>query len=76
MPKKESKIETTMEYIINNFNIEETEVADFKIQLIHTKIKVIEAIDGQLITKTYIGEIDLDVGNEMLSRMWKMIFLK
>ena len=67
--KGESKIETTPEYIINNFNIEEKEVADFKIQLIHTKIKVIEAIDGQLITKTYIGEVDLDVEGNAISNV-------
>ena len=37
--------------------------------MIHTKIKVIEAIDGQLITKTYIGEVDLDVEGNAISNV-------
>lgn len=60
-------IATIPESIVNNFNIEEKESADFKIQLKHTKIKVIEVIDGQLLTKTYIGEVDLDVEGNAVS---------
>ncbi len=62
-------IVTTPESIVNNFNIEEKESADFKIQLKHTKIKVIEVIDGQLITKTYIGEVDLDAEGNAVSNI-------
>lgn len=62
-------IATTPESIVNNFNIEEKESADFKIQLKHTKIKVIEVIDGQLITKTYIGEVDLDAEGNAVSNI-------
>ena len=62
-------IATTPESIVNNFNIEEKEPTDFKIQLKHTKIKVIEVIDGQLLTKTYIGEVDLDAEGNAVSNI-------
>lgn len=62
-------IATTPESIVNNFNIEEKESASFKIQLKHTKIKVIEVIDGQLLTKTYIGEVDLDAEGNAVSNI-------
>lgn len=62
-----SFIETKPEKIVNNFDINFKAAADFEIQLNHTKINAIEVIDGQLITKTYIGNIDLDVNGNAIS---------
>ena len=64
-----SFIETSREKIVNNFDIDFKEAADFKIQLAHTKVKVIEVIDGQLITKTHIGNILLDAQGNAVSNM-------
>jgi adenine deaminase len=64
-----SFIETSPEKIVNNFDIDFKEAADFEIQLEHTKVKVIEVIDGQLITKTHIGNILLDVEGNAVSNM-------
>lgn len=62
-----SFIETSPEKIVNNFNIGFKQAADFEINLTQTKIKVIEVIDGQLITKTYIGKIRLDANGNAIS---------
>ncbi len=64
-----SFIETSREKIVNNFDIDFKEAADFKIQLEDTKVKVIEVIDGQLITKTHIGNILLDAEGNAVSNM-------
>ncbi len=64
-----SFIETSPEKIVNNFDIDFKDAADFKIQLAHTKVKVIEVIDGQLITKTHIGNIVLDAEGNAVSNM-------
>jgi adenine deaminase len=50
-----SFIETEPDKIINNFSIDFKKEEDFQIKLASPKINAIEVIDGQLITKTYIG---------------------
>jgi adenine deaminase len=45
-----SKIETKPSTIINNFNCDKKEVADFKFQIQNNPPEIIEALDGQLIT--------------------------
>ena len=55
-----SFIETEPEKIINNFSIDFKKEEDFQIKLASPKINAIEVIDGQLITKTYIGTVLLD----------------
>jgi adenine deaminase len=46
-----SFIETKPEKVINNFSIKEKNVADFELQVLTDKVRIIEVIDGQLITK-------------------------
>ena len=64
-----SFIETSPEKIVNNFDIDFKETSAFEIQLEHTKVKAIEVIDGQLITKTHIGNILLDAQGNAVSNM-------
>ena len=64
-----SFIPTSPERIVNNFDIDFKDAADFKIQLANTKVKVIEVIDGQLITKTHIGNILLDAEGNAVSNI-------
>jgi adenine deaminase len=65
----ESYLQTEPEDIINNFNISEKSTEDFQIPLAHTNIRVIEVIDGQLITRTYIGKILLDAAGNAVSNV-------
>jgi len=53
-------LHTEPEKTVNNFNITEKQPADFSIQLNTNKVYAIEVLDGQLITRTYQGEIVLD----------------
>jgi len=46
-----SFIKTKPEKVINNFSIKEKNVADFELQVLTDKVRIIEVIDGQLITK-------------------------
>lgn len=55
-----SQITTTAENSINNFSTHPKLPSDFEIQLTSDKIKVIEVLDGQLITQTYIGNVKSD----------------
>ncbi len=64
-----SFIETQPEKIINNFSIDFKKEEDFQIQLSSQKINAIEVIDGQLITKTYIGTISLDENKNAISNV-------
>ena len=57
-----SFIETTPETIVNNFNIGLKKPSDFKIELKKENINVIEVLDGQLITKKFVGKISLQNG--------------
>lgn len=61
-------LQTAPEKSVNNFEATEKQASDFKIQLTHTMIRVIEVLDGQLITRTHIGEVDVDAeGNAIPS---------
>src|ERR1700712_3887462 len=46
----ESKVKCEKSKVINNFNCDEKEIADFKFENSKSQIEVIEALDGQLIT--------------------------
>ncbi|MGY6741911.1 MAG: adenine deaminase [Cecembia sp.] len=48
--------------IINNFQITEKKITDFQLPANGNKIRVIEALDGQLITPEYTGEIKVENG--------------
>ncbi|WP_223552026.1 adenine deaminase [Aestuariivivens sp. NBU2969] len=48
---------------LNNFNCSKKGVADFKVASSETKIRVIEALDGQLVTNEMVGEAKLSSGN-------------
>jgi adenine deaminase len=69
-----SKIRTTPSAIINNFNCDKKNVADFAVEYTGEKfIAVIEALDGQLITnklmeipKVEDGKIISDTANDLL----------
>jgi len=52
-----SFIETKPEKVINNFSIKEKNVADFELQVLTDKVRIIEVIDGQLITKNLEGNV-------------------
>lgn len=62
-----SFIETQPESIVNNFSIGLKTAKDFEIKLTSQKVNVIEAIDGQLITKTYIGTVLRDAHGNAIS---------
>ncbi len=64
-----SFIETQSEKIVNNFSIDFKKASDFQIQLSSQKINAIEVIDGQLITKTFIGNILLDKDKNAISNI-------
>ncbi|HUM52757.1 MAG TPA: adenine deaminase [Chitinophagales bacterium] len=64
-----SFIETEPEKIVNNFGIDFKSAEDFAIQLNLTKINAIEVIDGQLITKTFIGNVGLDASGNAISNI-------
>jgi adenine deaminase len=53
-------LSTEPERIVNNFDIDFKKPKDFQLKLSQEKVRVIEAIDGQLITKTHIGNVVLD----------------
>jgi len=50
-------IKTKPEKVINNFSIKEKNVADFELQVLTDKVRIIEVIDGQLITKNLEGNV-------------------
>jgi adenine deaminase len=60
-----TKIESIDEKIINRFNCNEKKATDFKItpNPNSNQIKVIEALEGQLITKTHIAGANVENGN-------------
>lgn len=65
---------TEKEKIINNFHCDIKEEKDFKIykEHNHTKLNVIEALDGQLITNHVIAEATI-INNEIVSNVEKDI---
>jgi len=66
-------LHTTPEIILNNFDVTDKSVADFKIRLNHKMVRVIEAIDGQLITRTVINEVSIDKEGYTISNQKKDI---
>lgn len=67
--KGQSLIETQPEHVVNNFGIGFREPKDFMLKLKSEKVRAIEAIDGQLITQTYIGKIILNEYREASSNV-------
>ena len=61
--KGESKIQSTPFEVLNNFNTEKKQVNDFKFESISNKIRVIEALEGQLVTNEIIAESLIQNGN-------------
>jgi adenine deaminase len=64
-----SLMKTEPERVLNNFNIDFKQASEFEIQLSHTKVNAIEVIDGQLITKTHIGNVKLDTEGNAISNV-------
>ncbi|MBM2817296.1 MAG: ade [Ignavibacteria bacterium] len=58
-----SLIESTNIRLINNFNTKEKTIEDFRIESKSSKIRVIGAIDGQLITESIIADCTIENGN-------------
>ncbi len=48
---------------INNFNCEPKEVSDFRVMSSAENIRVIEALEGQLVTNEFIAKAKIDNGN-------------
>lgn len=61
--KGESKIQSTPFEVLNNFNTEKKQVNDFKFESMSNKIRVIEALEGQLVTNEIIAESLIQNGN-------------
>ncbi|WP_335975556.1 adenine deaminase [Gaetbulibacter jejuensis] len=61
--KGESKIQSTPFEVLNNFNTEKKQVEDFKFKTTSKQIRVIEALEGQLVTNEIIAESLLKDGN-------------
>ncbi len=57
-----SLIETTPETTLNNFNIEAKKISDFTLNLNTERVRVIEVIDGQLITQKIETDVFLKNG--------------
>ncbi len=58
-----SKIESVPFEILNNFHVDKKEVSDFKLESSAEQIRVIEALEGQLVTNELIEESLLQDGN-------------
>ncbi|WP_242205776.1 adenine deaminase [Aestuariivivens insulae] len=58
-----SLIESVKIAIPNNFNCNKKEVLDFKVESSARQIRVIEALEGQLVTNEIIGNATLEGGN-------------
>lgn len=61
--KGESKIQSTSFEVLNNFNTEKKQVEDFKFKTTSKQIRVIEALEGQLVTNEIIADSLLKDGN-------------
>lgn len=61
--KGESLIKSVPFENLNNFNCQKKLVTDFKVESLAKKIKVIEALEGQLITNEIIAEATVEKGN-------------
>ncbi len=58
-----SKIESIPFEILNNFNCDKKEISDFKFESNSKQIRVIEALEGQLVTNEVIADSLLKNGN-------------
>lgn len=58
-----SKIESIPFEILNNFNCDKKEISDFKFESNSKQIRVIEALEGQLVTNEIIADSLLKNGN-------------
>ena len=61
--KGTSLIQPTAFKNLNNFNCKKKEVSDFKFESSSKHIRVIEALEGQLVTHEFIAEATLENGN-------------
>lgn len=61
--KGESKIQSTPFEVLNNFNTEKKQVEDFKFKTTSKQIRIIEALEGQLVTNEIIVDSLLEDGN-------------
>ncbi len=61
--KGESRIQSTPFKVLNNFNTEKKQVEDFKFKTTSKQIRVIEALEGQLVTNEIIADSLLEDGN-------------
>lgn len=61
--KGESKIQSTPFEVLNNFNTEKKQVKDFKFKTTSKQIRIIEALEGQLVTNEIIADSLLEDGN-------------
>ncbi|MCH7402376.1 adenine deaminase [Belliella kenyensis] len=57
-----TKIKSVESTVINNFNIQSKKTEDFHFKAEKSKVRVIEALDGQLITPEITGDIELSDG--------------
>lgn len=64
-----SLIKTHPEKCINHFNIQAKNEADFCLPLTTTKVRVIEVLDGQLITHEQVGNCDMDENGNAVSNI-------
>jgi adenine deaminase len=58
-----SKIDTIPFEILNNFNCNKKQVSDFRFQSLAKQIRVIEALEGQLVTNEVICDTLIENGN-------------
>ena len=61
--KGESKIVSIDFEILNNFNTDKKLVSDFRYEFNQSKIRVIECLDGELVTNEIIKDVTTDNGN-------------
>jgi len=61
--KGESKIVSIDFEILNNFNTDKKLVSDFRYESNQSKIRVIECLDGELVTNEIIKDVTTDNGN-------------
>jgi adenine deaminase len=58
-----SKIESVPFEILNNFNTDKKEISDFRFESSTKQIRVIEALEGQLVTNELVEEAKIENGN-------------
>lgn len=61
--KGQSLIEPVSFQILNNFNCEKKQISDFKYESSAKQIRVIEALDGQLVTNQIVADSLIEKGN-------------